>query len=375
MIYSFQNKGSHWPSFLPFSIGPHTLSRAGPPVFLAEIGAFFGQDIVMGKELISEVALARDSIPELPIVLKTEILHDEDVCLPGDTAETYESKSGEVRQENYRALIQRKVVPLHAYEELLQHCAELSLSVVVSIYDFAGVDFAVEMGASGLKIASSNVIHYPLIEYAASKGVPLIIDTGRATIDEVYRAVKVAEASGCHHMVIEHSPDGHPSKPAAHNLLIMDSYQKIFGYPVGLSDHHVGHEMLYMAIALGATVLEKGVHSKPDELDIDISHTMGIDDLPRVLRTVHDCWQALGQPHRDMSVPISGTIGTSQRQCVVARDNLEKGALLSLETIRFAFPTPVRGISVEHWSIVNGWKIKNRVKKGKPVMWTDIQAV
>ena len=81
--------------------------------------------------------------------------------------------------------------------------------------------------------------------------------------------------------MIQHSPDGHPALPKAHNLRIFQTYLEAFGLPVGLSDHHVGVEMLYMAIALGAAVLEKGVHVDADELDQDISHSMALADLPK----------------------------------------------------------------------------------------------
>ncbi|MCK1850939.1 hypothetical protein MXD98_16465 [Legionella pneumophila] len=32
--------------------------------------------------------------------------------------------------------------------------------------------------------------------------------------------------------------------------------------------------MLYVSVALGASILEKGVHVYPEELDQDISHSM-----------------------------------------------------------------------------------------------------
>ena len=57
-----------------------------------------------------------------------------------------------------------------------------------------------------------------------------------------------------------HSPDGHPAAPEAHNMRMLRTYLDTFELPVGLSDHHIGHEMLYLGVGLGASVLEKGVH-------------------------------------------------------------------------------------------------------------------
>jgi len=359
----------------PIRLGPFPLAPDRPPVFLAEIGGFFGQDLELAREMIGRIVDAGRAVPHQPMALKTEILHDPEVCLPGDTLETYASKAGEVKRENYRALVERKVLPLDHYAALFALCREAGTPFVVSVYDFAGADFGVEQGAASLKIASGNLVHVPLIRHCAGRcadaGLTLVIDTGRAALAEVDRAVGVARAAGCEAVVVEHSPDGHPALPKAHNLRMIETYARTFGLPVGLSDHHVGLEMLYMAVALGASVIEKGVHVAPDELDIDISHTMDLADLPRVLQALRDAWLALGKPVRDPADPIEGVIGTSQRACLVAARDLSPGDAVGLDTVRFAWPC--LGIPVQHWDLVEGWTLAREVAAGTPIGWSDVQ--
>jgi sialic acid synthase SpsE len=354
-----------------FNLGPYALAADSPPVFLAEIGGFFGQDMDLASAMIRRIIQVGRDVPQQPMILKTEILHDAAICIPSPTTETYAAKDGRVQRENYRALIERKVVPLAHYAGLLQLCRDEGMPFLVSVYDFAGADFAVQQGAVALKLGSPNIVHLPLLRHCASKGLPMVLDTGRATLGEVQRALDVVRQTGCENVVLEHSPDGHPALPKAHNLRILETYLQAFGLPVGLSDHHVGIEMLFMSIALGACVLEKGVHVAPDDLDIDISHAMNLDDLREVLLAVHGCWQALGAPTRDMSVPIEGVLGTSQRQCLVARGDLSVGQPINLQTVRFAFPR--LGVGVEHWDLVEGWQLRKPVKAGEPVQWNDIE--
>jgi sialic acid synthase SpsE len=354
-----------------FSIGGFPLAPDAPPLFFAEIGSYFNGDVALASRMIRQVIAARDVVPQLPLVLKTEILNDPEICLPGNTLETYAAKDGRTRNENYRELIERKVVPLEKYAALFGLCTDAGMPLVVSIYDFVATDFAADHGAAALKIPSSNLVHLPLIRYAAGRGLPMVIDTGRSTIAEVHRAIAIARGGGCEDIVIQHSPDGHPALPKAHNLRIFETYLQTFGLPVGLSDHHVGVEMLYMAIALGATVLEKGVHVDAEELDQDISHSMSLDDLPKIMRKVHECWQAMGKPARDPRDRIEGVIGTSQRQCVVAKKNLAVGDTLSFDTVRFAFPC--KGIPVEHWDLIAGWRVTSPVSAGIPVQWSHVQ--
>ncbi|CZI98312.1 TPA: spore coat protein [Legionella pneumophila] len=354
-----------------FKLGNFNVSTQSPPIFLAEVGSYFNGDYQLAKNMVESIIKASTMVPKQPVVLKTEILNDPEICLPSDLLETYTSKDGQVKKENYRELIERKAMPLEKYEQLFSIVRNASMPFIVSVYDFTAVDFATQHGACALKIASANIVHIPLIRYAAQKGLPLLIDTGRSTIAEVFNAVNTARVAGCEDIIIQHSPDGHPALPEAHNLRLLQTYSQAFNLPVGLSDHHNGLEMLYVSVALGASILEKGVHVYPEELDQDISHSMSLDDLPDVLQKVYDVWESLGSTERNPRQQIKGVIGSSQRQCVVAKRDIQPGETLTLDNVRFAFPC--LGIPVQHWDLVNGSCFTSSVKADKPIQWSDIK--
>lgn len=355
-----------------FKLGGFDVSRSAPPIFFAEVGSYFNGDAGLAMQLFEKIVAVRDAVPGAPVVLKTEILDDPEICLPGDLVESYVDKAGNVKRENYRELIERKAMPLADYRPLFAYCRTNNMPTVVSVYDFKAADFSAAEGAAGLKIASANIVHLPLIEHVASLGLPMVIDSGRSSLQEVARAVECARAAGCADIIVQHSPDGHPARPEAHNLRILQSYDQCFGLPTGLSDHYVGVEMLYMAIALGACVLEKGLYFNPDELDQDISHSMSIASFEAVLRTTLDCWTALGNTWRNKGVAITGNIGSSQRQGLVARRDLKPGDAVALENVRFAFPA--LGIGAEHWPIVKSWRLGTAVAQGQPIGWKDVAA-
>lgn len=355
-----------------FSLGGLPVGNGAPPIFFAEVGSYFNGDASLAMQLFRQIAEVRDRVEDAPVILKTEILDDPEICLPGELTETYVDKGGRVKRENYRELIERKAMPLDDYRPLFAFCREQNLPTVVSVYDFKAADFSAEQGAAGLKIASANIVHLPLIDYVARLKLPMVIDTGRASLLEVARAVETAREAGCRDIIVQHSPDGHPALPQAHNLRMLQSYEQAFGLPTGLSDHHVGVEMLYMAIALGASVLEKGLYFDAEELDQDISHSMPIADFERVLRATMDCWEALGSTWRDREVAIKGNIGSSQRQGLVAKADLKSGDVIGTDHVRFAFPC--LGIGAEHWPIVRGWSVRKDIAAGQPIGWGDVEA-
>lgn len=350
-----------------FKLGDFNVGVEYPPIFLCEIGSYYNGCEADAFKFVDEILAASSRNPCTPVVLKTEILNNPEICLPEGIEECYTNKEGQIRKENFRALIERKVMSLASYGKLFEYLNNADMPFVISVYDFEAVDFSIKYGASALKIASANVVHIPLIRYAAKQGVPLVIDTGRASIAEVFAAVDAARSVGCQKIIIQHSPDGHPALAEAHNLRILQSYQQCFGTPVGLSDHYVGLEMMYMSIALGASCIEKGVAFDPNQLDQDISHSMDINKLDTVLIRLHECWQALGSTQRDKRKRINSNIGTSQRPGLVAKKALYPGDKINLDNIGFAFPC--KGIPVEKWDDVVGWEISKNVEAGRPVEW------
>ena len=350
------------------------------PWFLAEIGTLFNQDIEVGKRLVRAVAAARDEAEmrgPFRIVLKGEILDDPNICLPlPDYDECYFPRgAGEVR-ENYRHLIERKTVSRDNYRRLYGLSAELGLPVCLSCYTVSGARFAVdELGAAGLKVASSNLTHVYLIgemaKLASKHEIPLMIDTGRSSMAEIARAVDIVDRwLPRNALLIGHSPDGHPAEPDAHNLRMMGTLSAAFdGAHVGLSDHYDGETMLYIAAA-GDAWVEKTVCLDPQERDQEVAYAMPVQDLARVVVECGRARLSIGRCFRNKE--FTGCQAASSGMGLVAARDLHPGdRLVADDSVTFSFPA--RGIGAEHWETVAGWAVQGYIPAGAPMQWSQIK--
>jgi sialic acid synthase SpsE len=345
-----------------FKIGIHNVFQGAPPLFLPDIGTFFNQNMSVALQMVDELAQAGVS------AIKGEVLHTADICLPDAGDEVFWGHlSGAVKTERYRALIERKVVPLKSYEKLFRHCSELGMDVVVSVYDFDGAAFAKDIGMTALKIASSSITHQPLIEYVAGLGLPVILDTGHSTIEEIGRAVDWARDAGMENLIIQHSPLPPPHSVSLHNLRFMSTLGIAMGLPYGLSDHHDGDEMLYAAAATGAVVIEKGV--RPNEIgdDQDAAHALPVSQVGVVVRKIRNVHAAMGNGIRQLP---RNRDKYHSRMGLVAKRKLMAGEFISLENVTFAFPA--RGIEVEYWREVVGGVLSRDVGAGEVINWKDV---
>jgi sialic acid synthase SpsE len=346
-----------------FRIGKHEVFPGAVPLLLPDIGTFFNQDMNLATEMI--YALGDLGLP----VIKGEILHTPEICLPDSGDEVFWGHvSGKEKREHYRSLIERKVLPLSSYEKLFRRCFELGMDVVVSVYDFEGARFAKDIGVAALKIASSNITHQPLIEYVAGLGLPVIIDTGHSTLEEIARAVDWARDAGQESLIVEHSPLAPPNEVGQQNLRFMSTLGNTFAVPFGLSDHHDGDEMLYAAAALGASVIEKGVRPEGLGDEQDAAHALSINQVKVVYSKIQNIHAAMGSGVRTLR---RNREKYRSRMGLIARRDLNVGDRISLDTVSFAFPA--RGIMVEHWREVVGWSLTTPIRAGEAVGWQDIR--
>jgi sialic acid synthase SpsE len=358
-----------------------------PPYILADCSTQWAQDFDRALRFLDAIAEANEQAP-IPIVFKGEILWDVDICLP-DTGytEAFWAKDGTPAVEDFRKLIARKVIDLDTYDRILSAAKDRDLDRVMSVYDFIGADFAREHGCA-LKVASSNITHRPLIRHCATISNtpppttgcawsvldafrPLYLDTGRATLAEVDTAIRLATESGATDIRIGHSPDGHPADPVNHNLRSLRTLQTAFGLPVGLSCHRDGEDAAIAAVALGAAFVEVTVSDEPDALEQDAVISLDVNSLVPFANTLHGVHEMLGDSWRDLAKPIE-RIGSSARMGLVAREAIMAGEVLSLDTVRFAFPVVEHGIPVGSWDHVEGTAVRNYVAKDMPIHWSDL---
>lgn len=331
------------------------------PLVLPDIGTFFNQDMSVARKLFNDIA---DSGVRY---IKGEILHDADVCLPGAQLEQYLDADGQPLKENYRQLIERKTVSLSHYRELFAPCNNLKLGLILSVYDIAGADFAIEIGSCALKVASTNIVHAPLIRYCAASGLPLILDTGKSTIDEVERAVNWAKEVGCNRIIVEYSPPAPPNPTDQHNLKVLTWLQQHLALPIGLSDHHSGEEMLYAATVFGCRLLEKGVCPDEQNDDQDVFHALKVSQLNEVIGKCKSIHSALGEVAKAYQTPPTRS---PARMGLVASKEIKAGQVINQDNLRYAFPT--LGIGIEYIDRIIGQKTCHDIQAGQPIGWQDV---
>ena len=344
----------------PVNLGGVLVGDGHPTVFVAEIGTFFNRDMALAESYLRAVAAAGAR------VFKTEILHNPDVCLKeSGLLHAYRHATGQ-ETEVYRQLIERKCNPLSEYRRLFTLCRELGIPFIATVYDLEGIDFLVDVGAAGIKIARDNINNVPLIRHAARTGLPLILDAGLLYLHEVAFGVRLAQSEGAGGVVVNHHPGRNPAPPEVHHMRVMQTYKEALQVPVGLACHYRGDEILYLAVGMGANLLEKGVVDDPDRVDQDLVSAAPLTAVKEIIQKVENCWQAIGRAPAQPAEPRN----LSVRKGIIAKRDVRAGEPLGPDNLAFAWPAA--GISVDQWDTVTGTRARRDLRANEPICWSDL---
>ena len=93
-------------------------------------------------------------------------------------------------------MYQEAYTPWEWHKELFEYAKEIGICLFSTPFDNTAVDLLEECGNPIYKIASFEITDVNLIRYAASKGKPMIISTGIATIEDLELAIEACHSVG-----------------------------------------------------------------------------------------------------------------------------------------------------------------------------------
>ncbi len=231
--------------------------------------------------------------------------------------------------------------------------------------DKAAVDFLEEMGVPAYKVASFEMVDIPLIEYIASKGKPIIISTGIATLAEIDEAVEAVCTAGATQIALLKCTGAYPAPPEEMNLLTIPHLAEAFGIPVGLSDHTLGIAVPIAAVALGACIVEKHFTLSRSLPSPDSAFSLEPQEFEAMVEAIRTAEKALGEVQYKVGEQEAKS-RVFRRSLFVVKD-MRAGEVFTEESVRSI--RPGYGLHPRHLKDVLGRRATQDIKRGTPVSW------
>jgi len=266
-------------------------------------------------------------------------------------------------------LYQEAYTPWEWQPKLKEIAEELGLICFSSPFDKTSVDFLEEMNVPAYKVASFEITDIPLIEYIASKGKPVIISTGIATLADIEEAVNACRRMGNNQIALLKCTSAYPAPFEESNLRTIPNLADTFNTVVGLSDHTLGISAPIASVALGARIIEKHFILDRKMGGPDAAFSMEPDEFRSMVEAVREVEKALGTVNYDLTEKTRKSREFSRS--LFAVEDIKAGESLTEENVRSI--RPGFGLHPRYLEQIIGKKVRNDIKKGTPLDWVLIE--
>ena len=233
-------------------------------------------------------------------------------------------------------LYQEAYTPWEWHQELFDCAKEEGLICFSSPFDKTAIDFLEGLDTPAYKIASFEITDIPLIEYAASKGKPMIISTGIATMEDIELALDACRRMGNNDIALLKCTSSYPAPIEEANMAMVKDFGERFDVVPGLSDHTIGSTVPVVATCFGAKIIEKHFILDRSIGGPDASFSMNEEEFAQMVKAVREAEKAIGKvDYTPTEKQIKGR--AFSRSLYVVKD-IKKGEVITEEHVRSIRP-------------------------------------
>jgi len=335
----------------------------GRPVFItAEIGLNHDGDPSKARDL---VAAAADAGVD---AVKFQVFRAESF-VSGDIEKARHQKAALRESETLFEMWSRLELDMDELACLRDEAHRRGVLFYASAFDADSVDGLISLGVPLFKVASGEVTNLPLLRHTASKGLPILMSVGMASLGEIEEAVATLRDGGCPAVGLLHCVANYPPEVDTIHLHRMATLARSFDLPVGYSDHLPSPWASIGAAALGACFLEKHFTLRKDRPGTDHALSADPSEMKMIVQAVRELERALGSEVWE-PLPSEAEGRTLFRRGLVARRDIPEGTPITAEMV--TAKRPATGILPRDLPRLLGRKARRAIVAGAPMRWEDV---
>jgi N,N'-diacetyllegionaminate synthase len=341
------------------SLGDREVGPGLPVFIIAEAGVNHNGDLDMARQLIDVAAVAGAD------AVKFQTFRAEKLVTRKAKKAAYQEQNTGDKGSQFD-MLKKLELPFEAHHELKAYAEKQGILFVSTGFDEEAIDFLDQLGVPFFKSPSGELTNLPYLRHLASKGKPLVISTGMATLSEVDAAIQTVQQAGENRLVILHCTTNYPCPPEDANLLAMHTLADHTQCLAGYSDHTEGILIPSMAAAMGAVLIEKHFTLDRSLPGPDHKASLEPDELKAMVQQIRLVEKIRGTGEKKPT-PHELKIAEVARKSIIAGQDISAGSRITAEML--SIRRPGTGISPAEWEKVIGKQAQQDIPKDQPLQW------
>ncbi len=277
------------------------------------------------------------------------------------------------KKQNLHALYREAYTPWEWHAPLKKLAEELGLVFFSTPFDDSAVDFLEDLHVPCYKVASYEATHVPLLRRIARTGKPVIISVGFATFEEIELAIDTLRSNGANEIAVLHCVTSYSGTPEPQDMRLSTIYdiRQRFNVVAGFSDNNGGTEFPALAVAAGASIVEKHLLINKQDGGHDARFSLDASEFKTMVNEIRRVDATLGQPGYGPSSPTEEKFRQFRRSVFVVED-VAAGEAFDAKNIRVI--RPAHGLPPASFDAALGKRATQAIERGTPLTWDLIES-
>tara|TARA_S200002703_G_scaffold22999_1_gene19752 strand:- start:10247 stop:11224 length:978 start_codon:yes stop_codon:yes gene_type:complete len=234
--------------------------------------------------------------------------------------------------KNINQLIKDIELPREWQKDLKKYCDKIDIEFMSTPFDEKAVDELVNLGVKRLKISGFESTDFRFVEMVASSKLPLVISLGIGfKMNNLGKLFNIANKYG-NELSFMHCNNAYPTPIQDVGIDIVRQHTKDPRYKWGLSDHTESPFTPALAVAAGATIIEKHFTLSKKLPGPDHPFALEPKELKQMIEYIKFAEKSISLKSTDNFTKSEEPFKKAMRS-IVAKKPIKKGEILTVDNI------------------------------------------
>ena len=342
----------------PIRIGPHQIDSSSKPYVIAEIGVNHNGDADQARRLIDAAHQAGADAAKFQVFSASALATAE------APAAKYQTR-GDARSQ--REILAGLELTPERFKDIADHCKSVGIAFLATPFSVDDLQLVVDLGVPAIKLASTDINNFPLLDAVLATNLPLLVSTGASRASEIDETVaRIAGQDARERTLLLHCVSNYPTAPHDASLSTIAYLQARYTVWAGYSDHTESIDVAGLAVACGARVLEKHFTLDRGLAGPDHAFSLTPEMLRQYVQTAETAWRMMGRPRRDVA-DVEQEVRALARKSVVASRTIRRNEQITADML--TLKRPGSGLEPKHLAALVGRTARRDIAADAQVVW------
>lgn len=321
-------------------------------IIIAEAGVNHNGRLSLAKKMVNQAKIAGADYIKFQSFDSNEI-----VTKKAKKAEYQLEKNN---KETQYQMLKKLEINKKFITKIIKYSKQKKIRFLSTPFDKDNLKYLMKLKIDFIKIPSGEITNKPFLKEIKKYNKTILLSTGASTITEIKDAIKIL---GKKNIIVLHCNSAYPTPLKDINLNVLNTFKSL-NFKYGLSDHSLDKYIPSVAVAMGASVVEKHFTLSRKLKGPDHKSSLLPSELKVMIDEIRKIEIALGNKKKLVSLSEKQNRKIIRRS-LVAKKIIHKGEIFSTQNL--TSKRPFNGISPMDIEKVIGKKAKRKFLKDEKI--------